>query len=377
MSRFNELLFGLFFLTMTGCVALGMYSGDIMYKICFAFALGCVTLKILNTDYKRSELIICGVIFVLIAGAFVRNHEKTMLLSALAVIGAKDIDIKRILKYTLYVYASCMTATVIMAWSGLIYNGIHELPKGGVNYRIYDFGFYHPNSTYNHLFMVSALLILAYGERLRWFHYAGISTVMYAGYKLLMCRTGWLVYLILLAALYLRFRLRSKRIYGICLGIWTAMPAVLAFFSVLLPYLYRQGLPLARWLDQLVTGRIYLFEKALTEGGIYGYAPIHKIGWIPDNVYLYILLTYGIIMLAVYLTVYTGAMIRLRRAGEDMAVIMLGIVALYGFMEYSVINPTWNPFMLYFSGVLCRERQIYPLDNKEKYDIIEKVKAGR
>lgn len=350
-ALYNELIFLLFILPLTGCVALGMSSSDVMYKICFVFSLFWIGLKLVVTDYTKWDTGVMIAVFLLVTGVFLINGERTFVLSALAVAGAKDVDIKRILKYVMYTYILGMALTMLLALTGMGEDSIHALPKAGQIYQVHDFGFDHPNAAYNHLFMIAVLLLLQYSGGVSLLPYIALSMLMYGGYRLLLCRTGWLVYILLGTVLLLRRLLKGKRAYRTFINLWVLLPGIMAVLSICLALLYRGGYWLTDWINQMVTGRLYLFEQAISTLGISWYAPIGEYPYQLDNVYLYILLKYGAIVLFVYLSIYMLAMWYLKDKEDDMPVILLGILAVYGFMEYSFINVTWNPVMLYFSSI--------------------------
>ena len=355
-AQYKEQIFLLFFLPLIGCVALGMSSDDLTYKICFIFALFCIGLKLVVTDYTKWEAGTMLVMLLLVIGVFMINGERTFVLSALAIVGVKDVNIKRVLKYVLYIYIIGMLVTVLLALVGIGEDNIHALPKAGQIYQVHDFGYAHPNATYNHLFIITILLLLQYGAGFGLRHLTILSLLMYSGYKILLCRTGWMVYILLGIVLVLRHVFKGRRIYGVFLELWTVFPCVMAMLSIGSPLVYRTGLGLVEWMNQMLTGRLYLFEQAISTLGISWYAPIGE-GYSRqlDNVYLYIMLKYGIIVLAAYLFVYVLTMRRLKNKEDDLPVILLGILSIYGFMEYSFINVTWNPVMLYFAVALLPE----------------------
>lgn len=350
LAKYKDELFMLFFLPMAGCVALGMSAGDYIYKMLFFVAMISLLVKMAVTDYNIKEMIGIILVVLLVISVFFWNGERTLFLSVIAVVGMKDVNIKRILRHTLYIYVLGMIITIVLALTGLGRNGIHELPKAGEIYRIYDLGFGHPNGAYNHLLVAAMLVFIVYGEKLKITHYIILSLIMYIGYKVLLCRAGWIVYLIFLVSLCMGHLLRKKA-YEVWMYCWCLVPLAAASGSLILTTLYEKNINIAVWVNRVVTGRLDIFADALSQVGVHVYAPADKFAFYVDNVYLYILLDYGTAVLVLYVAVYTISMFYLKRKREELPLLILGCLAIYGFMEYSLVNPTWNPMLLYLSVV--------------------------
>lgn len=358
LNTYKEFLFLVFFLPLTGCTALGLYSEDPVYKIFFVVGLLCVALKIFITNYNKKDFILISILISLLAGILFINGEKTLVLTLLAIIGCKDLNVKRILTYTFWIYLLCFLLTFFLSFLGIIENTLIELPKNGIMYGVYDYGFGHPNSAYNHLFIIAALGTIAYSEKFSILHFFLFTILMYIGYKIFFCRTGWIVYLMLCASILLHRFFNQKKWYKFFFNLYVFMPSLIVIITFFLTWAYKHQFSFAQFINRIVTGRLHLYQNAVRNLGFHWYAPGGILTEPLDNLYLYILIRYGIIIFLIFLAIYSFTMIRLKKEHNDLAIIVLGAAAVYGFMEYSLINITWNPLFLYFA-VLFRPSSAY------------------
>lgn len=358
LKKYADAFYMLFFLPLAGCVAMGISSSEMIYKMVFAFAMVFYMMKIFVTDYSLRQWLVMTGIMALLGYVFLRTREKALILTTLAIFGCKDVSVRKVLKYTVFVYAIGMVMTIGLVKLGIRVGEIHELGKGGGIYEINDYGFSHPNSAYSHLLMIALMIVVVWQEKIRWYHYTILSAAMYMGYRVFLCRTGLLIYVLLCLALLLNYLFRSEKLRRVMFFVWSLVPVGSVTASFVLACLYKKKVFFVRKLDYWISGRIRLSYEAISRNSISWFGTVEK-SWRSDyyldNAYMNLLLNYGFLILILTIMIYYIMTAILLRRQKYYELIVVGIVAIYAFMEYSVVNVTWNPMLLYMVVILLKK----------------------
>lgn len=361
LKDYSDIFYMLYFLPLAGCVAMGIGSDQLFYRGCFAVAIIFLLLKFWVTDYTKTELVFMSLIMLLLAYVFFRTREKALIITALSIFGCKDVCVRRVLKYTFFVYIIGMMLTISLVMAGKIQGEIHTLTKSGIQYQINDYGFSHPNSAYSHLMMIALMLVAVWQERVRWYHYGIMTVVMSAAYKVFLSRTGFYIYLLLCIMIGLLHIMRNNNLKKVFFFLFNFIPTGLLVLSYGLIINYHRGISIINKLDNFVTGRIMLSSKAYEYAGISWFGATDKswLNWIfIDNAYISVLISCGFAVCILCIIAYSLMSIHYWKAEDYYVVIILGIIAVYAFMEYIVVNVTWNPLLLFMSGtLLCNRRK--------------------
>lgn len=87
---------------MTGMHSMGINSDDRIYLYVFAVATLFLLLKMAVTDFTWREILIMSVFAALLGANFLRNGEKTLILTAMGIFGAKNVNLDKVMKYALW-----------------------------------------------------------------------------------------------------------------------------------------------------------------------------------------------------------------------------------------------------------------------------------
>ena len=116
---------------MTGMHSMGINSDDRIYLYVFAVATLFLLLKMAVTDFTWREILIMSVFAALLGANFLRNGEKTLILTAMGIFGAKNVNLDKVMKYALWEKAVLTVGTLTLAATGVIENERMLLPKNG------------------------------------------------------------------------------------------------------------------------------------------------------------------------------------------------------------------------------------------------------
>lgn len=356
LSAYQELFYMMFLLPMTGMTSMGLNSEDRIYMIVFAVTTLILLLKMAVTDFTWKEIFIMAVFTALFGVNFLRNGEKTLILTAMGIFGAKNVNPDKVMKYALWEKAVLTVGTLTLAAVGVIENVAHVLPKNWESYTIYSYGYHTPNMAFANIFVVLLLAILVYGDRLKWYGYVVGTVIMLLAYKLFMCRTGLIVW-ILLCVMVLGYRVmkhfRKEKVY---MALFTAIPAVLAVLTLVIPVQARKNAEFNEAINKLLTGRVRLVNAVYDEVWTLwlGHVPQNSF----DSIYFHTLYNYGWILFVLCFIAYIAGMWYCNKKGKFYATIALGIMAVYGYMELLPMSVLWNLPLLYLAWVLFKEKEI-------------------
>lgn len=356
LGKYQEVYYMVFLLAMTGMTSAGINSEYGIYKVVFALVTVLLLLKMAVTNYSPREIFLMAVFAILLGMNLLRNGEKTLILTAIGIFGAKNVSLDKVLKYALWLKTVITIATLTLAATGVIENEMIVLPKNWEQVELYCYGYYSPNMAFANIFVLLLLAILVYGDRLKWYAYVIGTAVMLAAYKLFMCRTGlavWLVLCLMILGYKLTKYLKWEKIY---MALFTAIPAVLAALTLVLPIGVRMGWVLVEKADFYLTGRIHRLDQYFDNiGSLFsGNVPREPF----DSVYFHLLYNYGGILFVLWLIAYCAGMWYCTRKGSYYGTIGLGVMATYGFMEQLPLSVSWNLPLLYLSWILFKERKV-------------------
>lgn len=356
LSNYQEVFYLLFLLPMTGMSSMGLNSEDRIYLYVFAVATLFLLLKMAVTDFTWREILIMSVFAALLGANFLRNGEKTLILTAMGIFGAKNVNLDKVMKYALWEKAVLTVGTLTLAATGVIENERMLLPKNGEYFEIPCYGYYHPNMAFANIFMILLLAIIVYGDKLKWYAYVLGTMIMLGTYWVFMCRTGLVVWAVL-CFMMLGYRIMShihwEKGY---LYFFTAIPAVLMILTLVIPLEARKNAVLAEKIHTLLTGRIALINKVYDDvwGLVLGHIPVRSF----DSMYFTTVYNYGWVLLILYLVAYTVGIRYSIRKGQYYIAIALGATAVYGYVELLPLSVIWNLPMIYLAQALFRERMV-------------------
>lgn len=349
-AQYQEQIYLVFILSMVGLISMGFNSTDKIYLVVFGIAALALLLKMAVTDYTLKEFLWITVFSALIGIDLLRNGEKTLLLTIMGIWGVKNVSLEKIFRYALWTKIVLTAGTLTLAATGIIENEFLLLPKNDTHVLLYCYGYLTPNIAFANLFLILVFAILVYRNRLKLPAYLCFTLLMLGAYELFMCRTGLVVWFVLLLSMigyWLAQKLKWEKIY---LSLFCFIPIISAILSFALPILASHNETIGHVLDYYLTGRLRLMIPYLDAMRlmILGNVSSHPF----DNMYFHTIYNYGWIIFVIGLAAYIRTMWLCMKQEKHHEVIILGIMALYGFMENYPLSVVWNLSFLYLSLVL-------------------------
>lgn len=354
LAQYQETFYLVFILSVAALFSAGLNSTDKIYQIIFGITSLFLLLKVAVTDYTLREFIWMAVITLLLGLTLLRNGEKTLIITAMGIFGAKNISLEKVFRHSLWLKAALTVGTIALAAIGIIENEALFLPKNGERYTLYCYGYNHPNAAFANVLMLFLLVVLIWQDKLKWYVYAGFTLVLAGAYYLFMCRTGlvvWVVFLIMVLGYVISHKWRKQKIY---LWLLLLVPIVLASLTFLIPLIGMHNNAILTKVDFYLTGRIRLLIQGFQNLGfpLLGNTPRDPF----DSAYFHLVYNYGWIVAVICFLAYIYTMWDCIKRDRPYEVIVLSAMAVYGFMEHWPLSIGWNISLLCLARTLFRDQ---------------------
>lgn len=379
-NKAKELSYYLFFGLMVLAKGIGLDSGVRLYYLLSAAACLCLGVKLVLTKYSTKQI---GAMAVLCIIAFVsyRNSGRLgIVLTVLALIGLKDMDIKKLFRMGLVIYGCSFVWTVVMAKWGVIHNPLDVHRKGGVELIRWGMGYSTGNVFHASYFILTVFLCYTWGKRYDIKRTAVLMAGNLAVFLFSLSYTGVIVVaFFLFLFLYAVKRGKPGRVERFLFQL--PLPLCLAF-SFGTPFLL--DIPLVQKVDAMMQARLsfsayYLKNQPITLFGA-RMKDVPNFWVIMDNGYVYIFMTFGIVAFALFCAGYAvlaarysgfpGSKRKAVRSGADENGVGTGgtdgagkggrlqelsiifAFLLYGIMEQFISNAFMNLSLFFFGELL-------------------------
>lgn len=323
--------------------------------------------KILLTKYTRREAWIIVLIGVISIVTLITTRRQGMLFSALAIVGIKNIDLKKCIKMIMTI-GGILFIFVVLRY--ILVNGLSDEVTSvryifGKEINVYktSFGYNHANKTFTLLsVLVLSYIYLNYGK-ISYKQWSVIVVITLGVFYYTFSRTGLIV--ILFSIIYY-FVLESKLYNNNTLKKFlNSVPLLSVVVSFILPYIYRWGkVPLISEINKMMSDRIHLSYEFLSyfKPKLFGQNVDNLNAYreqtnnwylVCDNSYVLILCAYGILvfLLCLYLIYRLSIMAK----DDKSKLFVLSSFCVYGIAEAFFIIFFVNFSMLFIKDILFKK----------------------
>ena len=370
-NQVKELSYYLFFGLMILAKGIGLDSGDKFYYILSGLAGICVLVKLVLTKYTKSQLIAVVLLGVIAGVSYMNSGRLGIILSVLAIVGSKDIDIKKLLRFGAVIYGISFCITFIFAALHIIPNPFVVHEKSGVGEIIrWGMGYATANILHASYFIFTVFLCYSWGKKYNFKRFFILMAANIFVFLFSVSYTGVSVttfYLIL--ALYAAKKTELKKWEKIVCQL--PLPLCL-FFSFVMPFLLKN--PIVQKIDAILQARLtfsgyYLSNQPITLLGT-RMKDVPNFWIIMDNSYVYIFMTFGILVFALFAAGYAVMIGRFsglrpvfhKKASDEKVdmendvrlpeLAMIFAFLLYGITEQFLSNAFMNVSLLFMGEVL-------------------------
>ncbi|MDO4413584.1 MAG: hypothetical protein Q4C20_00760 [Erysipelotrichaceae bacterium] len=363
----------IFLWSLTDIFAYATFFGDFEITKIIAYAFGRIGLRVicilcmLIKQKKASELFKS---LVIIALAEITNRNATTrifipIMYLLAV--GKDVDDTKIIKTLLTANILAFSIVFFSSLIGIVPKTIYYASTGADRYVL---GFRTANTGPIILFQIASAVWLLY--RNSKFSYITAGFAFLISYFLCNSRTASILSLSLFLleifwwiTINQKSKLLKKMVWKVMYGIGI-LASLVSILSIAIA---------TKWIDasslnELFSGRIFLMQKYFTYYGLtlWGQrvltgAAAHQYGLSTlDNSYVYMLLSYGLVLFLLFIYYFIRVILTYRKEHKSQRLAVIIMYAIYGFSETVTIRFVYNYSLIFLKDVIWKSKKIYTGD---------------
>ncbi len=352
--QIREICYYLFFGLMLFAKGIGLYDGQLLYKLFLLAAFFFLACKLVLTPYTVRERLAIAAILVVSGLAFLNSGEKGILICAAVVVGMKGISLERIMKLSMYVWTVAFVGITVLSQFRL-HNTLYKVhDKLGLGH-IFRWGLGYPHPNVLHISFLILLIFYLYvrEKKFNWKTFAWMFAANLVVFFYSVSYTGVVIVTIyLLGNLYWAYRGRMNRLEQTI--VMLVLPACVVL-SLLGPIVLK-----GRVFDivnkilntRLLLSKMFLIPENFSLFGV-NVAEITNQSLTMDNSYVYTFIAYGAVPFAAIMIAYfllMGSMVKKQQGKE---VLMLLAILAAGLTEPFLFNTSFkNPSLLFLGAGL-------------------------
>lgn len=328
-----------------------------------AIAIGLFFLYWINVKFTKKELLKQIIILGIATAAYFLSgcEYEYIILTVLAVVGSKNIEIKKITKYMFIT----LLVVFIIYMLGIILNIIPnttyvKTDKFGNNYTTYTFGG-HGNAFFCIWFTLIILYIYSFFEKIRFIHIVILEIISLVFYFLTYSRTGIVIVSILLIATAVLKILGNKidkiKFIPKFIKLLTIIIIPLMFITVYVLSTKLYGGELYSTVNNLITARLEVANYYISNFGVELLPQDYDVTVTFDNLYAFIMVTFGWGITILICSIYIKLIRQLCKEKKYLEILIIMVFVLYSFSEKMFINVFRNFSILFFQYTLFRKEK--------------------
>lgn len=339
------------------------FSNHLLHTLMFA-GLALVLLKIfLFDDLDLKWLAIDAIVLILLLITWRTSKEFSLFSMGIFVLGARNVDFKRIIKIYFYVGMLLLAFVVISAMGGLIRNLVYR--RDMTNIVRQSFGIAYPTDFAAHvLYLILAYAYLKFGK-IKWYDYAVFLAAAVFLVKFSDARLSAYAIILSIPVLWIGQRAQTDHLLSrfIASFYWT-VPILLAYLVIIASYFFTPSNKTLTKVNNASSGRLFLGHKAISEYGFSMFGKqIIEHGWgganglkmsqnapanyfFVDSSFLRMTILYGIIMAIIILLAMTKISWESFQKGSFTLASIIVIVSVSAMVEQRLLDLAYDPFLI-------------------------------
>lgn len=339
------------------------FSNHLLHTLMFA-GLALVLLKIfLFDDLDLKWLAIDAIVLILLLITWRTSKEFSLFSIGIFVLGARNVDFKRIIKIYFYVGMLLLAFVVISAMGGLIRNLVYR--RDMTNIVRQSFGIAYPTDFAAHvLYLILAYAYLKFGK-IKWYDYAVFLAVAVFLVKFSDARLSAYAIILSIPVLWIGQRAQTDHLLSrfIASFYWT-VPILSAYLVIIASYFFTPSNKILTKVNNASSGRLFLGHKAISEYGFSMFGKqIIEHGWgganglkmsqnapanyfFVDSSFLRMTILYGIIMAIIILLAMTKISWESFQKGSFALASIIVIVSVSAMVEQRLLDLAYDPFLI-------------------------------
>lgn len=346
-----------FFILLSVTKGMGLYEGQKLFELLVIPAFLLAIVKILITPYTKRQWVMQILFLLLAVLVLYESHERGILFLTFAVLGMKNISVKKVFHTGLWVWSLCAVVLCIFSFFRLEHTIYRVHDKLGLGYIFrWSLGFTHPNILHITYFTLCALLLYEMEDNYQFRHFICLMAGNMLVFLYSVSYTGFgIVTILLVGCLYVRVRPRLGIAEKISANLVLPVCLISSFVLPLLLYDEKYGVIIQK-LNSMVNTRIRLAELFLKPEyfSLFGVdiSEVVKSSVSIDNSYVWGYINYGLIPFAIIILGYFALSfyITYKQRTRELVILVCFLVA--GWTEPLLFNTSFKNFTLIFLGSL-------------------------
>lgn len=351
--KLGEILYLCFFGSLLFAKGIGLYDGQLLFKLILIFATGCLLVKFAIEEYNWVEIGKIVGVLVISGGTYFISGEKGFLLYGLMMVGLKNVSLNRVFKVGAALWTVAffgITVTSLFHMQDTMYRVDAKLGLGHI-FR-WSLGYPHPNVLHVSYLILGIFFVYLLGEKFKFKHALWIFlgnclvflySVSYTGFIMVMVLLVGRIYLMLRKKLNLVEKFLIQLIVPVCVFLSLVAPVTLkgrAFAIV----------------NQLLSTRLELAWRYLQPeyASLFGVrlADITTESLTMDNSYLFAYITYGKIPFCLIVAATLALLFVLLKKKKNIEALIVVTIAIGGLTEPFLYNTSFKNLGFLFMGML-------------------------
>lgn len=349
--QLSELLYLVYIFLMLFSKGIGLYDGQLLYKVFFVLAIGVLFAKFCITEHSLKEWIFIIALIILTMVVYFNCKEKGVIICILTILAMKDVSVDKVFKTGMWTWGIVMWANIIYHLLNLDASGykVHEKLGLGHIFR-WDLGFSHPNVLHISYFVFCGFIVYNLDKKYQWKHALGLMLGNLFIFLYSVSYTGIVVVTLYLAmSLYVNIRKEISRVEYLIMKLVFPVCVLLSLLSPLL-------LPLGIFsiLNKIFSNRLILAEYYLVPENIKLFGnnleniTTHVLTM--DNAYVFSLVIYGIVIFALILVSYVTLIHFCTKQKKSKELVLILCIVIAGITEPFLFNTSFKNLTLLFLG---------------------------
>lgn len=333
------------------------------------------------------QLVACCAAALVFCFSFMMTGYEFLFDLGILLIGAVGVPSRKILK----IYLAGLVVTMYVALVGSFTGVIADLVYRDGDFYKHSFGICYPTDFAAHL---------VYGVLVFWVLFRKIPTIVHVAImvgltvlQLMFCGTQCSEIVMVLSIVSVIYVLISDKMiqqYSIVKKVIKGVDIFASFFTIIcaicivaLSIVYRIDMPKLEYINQILSGRLWLAQHAFLQHGMSlfgtpfemignGSAVVDRTGYnFVDSSFCLILVRYGIFTFATILLMALFTGVKALKNGNRRVVFALALIAVHSMVEHHLIELAYNPFLLF---AFCDMRDVSTENRKENATAVFKEK---
>lgn len=340
-----------------------------IYKLIALVSITFLVIKVVFENYQIKEYINMVIILFVSLFCYLHSGAVTVVISALFIVSAKEIDIKKMFKFIFYEQIICFSVIIFLGALGVRNsNKILIARMIGGDFVRYSLGFEHANQLHMYFFCIVVLFLFVFYTDIRVLHTLMILVLDGILYYFSKSRTGFVITILTVFGMLLIRKAEEKQIQ---IPLCTALIVPICTGATLYTTIFYSGNGWMAFFNKLLQGRIsnanYFYQlnglsllgkKILADGGS---------DLIIDNSYALMMMKLGIVYLIIFNIVYIILVKQIILSADYSAIFIILAFALYGITEGFLSNIFLNYSLFFMAWLLYDNEIIHKPESRIKF----------